>query len=77
MTRYTMSSRSQGELYTQRAMARLAEKGVHRWIFAYNMAPDVETLVRKWLFQRLNGFYCDLQLMYTPPDPSKPGRTSC
>ena len=46
--------------------ARLTEKGVHRWVFAYNMTPDVETLVRKWLVQRLDGFYCDLQLMYLP-----------
>lgn len=30
------------------------------------MAPDVETLVRKWLVQRLDGFYCDLQVMYVP-----------
>lgn len=53
MTRYTMP-------------ARLGEKDVHRWIFACNMAPDVETLVRKWLVQRLDGFYCELQVMYTP-----------
>lgn len=66
MTRYTMPARSQGALYSQRAMARLAEEDVHRWVFAYNMAPDVETLVRKWLVQRLDGFYCDLQVMYTP-----------
>lgn len=32
----------------------------------YNMAPDVETLVRKWLTTRLDGFYCDLQAMYMP-----------
>ena len=66
MTRYTMPARSQGKLYTQRAMARLAEKDAHRWVFAYNMAPDVETLVRRWLLLRLDGFYCELQLMYTP-----------
>ena len=30
------------------------------------MAPDVETLVRKWLTTRLDGFYCDLQIMYMP-----------
>lgn len=29
--------------------ARLAGKDIHRWVFACNMAPDVETLVRKWL----------------------------
>ena len=66
MTRYTMPARSQGALHMQRAMASLTEKDVHRWVFAYNMTPDVETLVRKWLVQRLNGFYCDLQVMYTP-----------
>lgn len=47
-------------------MTRLAKKDVHRWVFAYNMAPDVENLVRKWLVQRLDGFYCDLQIMYMP-----------
>lgn len=65
-TRYTMPARSQGNLYMQRAMAHLAEKDVHRWVFASNMAPGVETLVRKWLTTRLNGFYCDLQVMYMP-----------
>lgn len=30
------------------------------------MTPDVETLVRKWLVQRLDGFHCDLQVMYMP-----------
>lgn len=30
------------------------------------MAPDAETLVRKWLTTRLDGFYCDLQVMYMP-----------
>lgn len=65
-TRYTMSARSQGKLYAQRQLARLVEKDVHRWVFAYNMAPDVETLVRKWLTTRLVGFYCDLQVMYMP-----------
>lgn len=49
-----------------RAVARLYEKDVHRWVFAYNMGPDVETLVRKWLTIRLDGFYCDLQVMYMP-----------
>lgn len=65
-TRYTMPGRSQGELYAQRRLARLTEKDAHRWVFAYNMAPDVETLVRKWLTIRLDGFYCDLQVMYMP-----------
>lgn len=64
--RYTMPARSQGELYTQRQQARLVGKDVHRWVFAYNMDPGVETLVRKWLIQRLDGFYCDLQVMYMP-----------
>lgn len=66
MTRYTMSARSQGNLYMQLQQAHLIEKGIHRWVFAYNMTPDVETLVRKWLSQRLDNFYCDLQVMYTP-----------
>ena len=51
--RYTMPASSQG-------------KDVHRWVFAHNMNPDVETLVRKWLTLRLDGFYCDLQVMYMP-----------
>ena len=66
MTRYTMPARSQGKLYTQRALHHLDEKDVHMWVFAHNMAPDVETLVRKWLTIRLDGFYCDLQVMYMP-----------
>lgn len=64
--RYTMPAGSQGKLYTQRQQARLVEKDVHRWVFAHNMDPDVETLVRKWLTARLDNFYCDLQLMYIP-----------
>ena len=44
----------------------MTEKDIHRWVFANNMAPDVETLVRKWLTTRLDGFYCDLQVMYMP-----------
>lgn len=64
--RYTMPARSQGKLYMQRQQARLAEKDIHRWVFAYNMAPDVESLVRKWLTVRLDGFYCDLQVTYMP-----------
>lgn len=66
MTRYTMRNRSQGALYTQRAAAHLAEKDVHRWVFAHSMDPEVEFTVRKWLSQRLNGFYCDLQAAYMP-----------
>ena len=66
MTRYMMPARSQGKLYMQRAMTRLTEKDIHRWVFAHGMTPETESLVRKWLTQRLNGFYCDLQVMYTP-----------
>ena len=40
--------------------------GVHRWVFANGIAPDVEPVVRKWLTARLDGFRCDLQAMYTP-----------
>lgn len=61
--RYTILAGSQGKLYRQRAMA---EKDVHRWVFVYNMDPDVEDSVRKWLVQRLDSFYCDLQVMYMP-----------
>lgn len=64
--RYTMPARSQGELYMQRVMSRLDREDAHRWVFANHMDPDVETLVRKWLVQRLDGFYCDLQVMYMP-----------
>ena len=64
--RYTMPARTQGKLHAQRAMARLAEKDVHRWVFAHSMDPEVEFTVRKWLLQRLDGFYCDLQVMYMP-----------
>lgn len=39
---------------------------VHRWVFVHGMDPETEYLVRKWLSQRLDGFYCDLQSMYTP-----------
>lgn len=64
--RYTTPARSQGELHAQRTMGRLAEKDVHRWVFAHSMDPDVETSVREWLLRRLNAFHCELQLMYTP-----------
>lgn len=64
MTRYTMCNRSQGALYIQRATAHLAEKDVHRWVFAHSMDSEVESTVRKWLYQRLDGFYCDLQTAY-------------
>ena len=66
MTRYTMRARSQGELYIQRATARLAEKDVRRWVFAHSMDPAVEFTVRKWLSQRLDGFHCDVQAAYMP-----------
>jgi len=61
-----MPARSQGELYMQRRQAHLTEKDVHRWVFAFGMTPGVEFTVRKWLSIRLDGFYCDLQPMYTP-----------
>lgn len=64
--RYTMPSRSQDNIYAQRTRARLAEKDVHRWVFAHNLTPEVECTVRKWLYQRLNGFYCELQAMCMP-----------
>lgn len=66
MMRYMMSARSQGKLYTQRVIASFVEKDIHRWVFACSVAPDVEDPVRKWLLQRLDGFYCDLQVMYMP-----------
>lgn len=47
-------------------MTELVEKDVHRWVFANDLDPDVETLVRKWLTIRLDNFYCDLQVMYMP-----------
>lgn len=75
MTRYAMSARSQGKLYTQRETARLERDDVHRWVFADGLAPEVECAVRKWLFQRLDGFYCDLQSMYVPLVRHSPART--
>lgn len=52
----------------QRTVARLERDDVHRWVFVRNLTPEVEveSAVRKWLLQRLNVFYCELQLMYTP-----------
>lgn len=61
-----MPARSQGNTFMQHTMARLDEKDTHRWVFAHGLTPEVEDAVRKWLVQRLNGFYCDLQVMYTP-----------
>lgn len=67
MTRYTMGARSQGKLYTQRVMARMERDD--------GLAPEVEYAVRKWLRQRLTGFYCDLQVMYVPLVRHSPART--
>lgn len=64
MTHYMMLARSQGKLYAQRRL--LAERDTHRWVFVHSPTPEVESAVGGWLFTRLNGFYCDLQLMYTP-----------
>lgn len=61
-----MPARSQGNAFMQRTMARLDEKDVHRWVFVHNLTPEVESTVLKWLYQRLNGFYCDPQMVYTP-----------
>ena len=61
-----MPARSQGKAFMQRTAAFLERDDVHRWIFVRNLTPEVECDVRKWLLQRLNGFYCDLQLMYIP-----------
>lgn len=65
MTRYTMPARSQGELYAQRAAAHL-ERDTHRWVFVRNLTLEVEADVLKWLSRRLDGFYCDVQVMYIP-----------
>lgn len=65
MTRCTMPARPQGKLYAQRVAAQV-ERDTHRWVFAHSMDPGVEFTVRKWLSQRLNGFYCDLQAAYMP-----------
>lgn len=46
-------------------MTRL-ERDTHRWVFIHNLTPEVECAVRTWSLQRLNVFYCELQLMYTP-----------
>lgn len=76
MTRYTMPARPQGELYAQRQAAAQAERDTHRWVFVHGLTPKVEYDVRHWLACRLNGFYCDLQLMYAPQVRSiSPART--
>lgn len=66
MTRYTMPGRSQGNACVHHMLADMERNDTHRWIFVYSMSPDVESLVRKWLSLRLDGFYCDLQTGYTP-----------
>lgn len=66
MTHYTMPACSQGNAFMQRTRARLERDDVHQWVFVHNLIPEVECSVLKWLLQRLNSFYCDLQLMYTP-----------
>lgn len=60
-----MPARSQGKLYAQRRLQ--AERCAYRRVFVHSLTPEVEHAVRKWLLTRLNGFYCELQLMYTPP----------
>lgn len=59
--RYTMPAGSQGGPYMRGAFAR-------------NAAPDVETLVRKRLTARLDGFHCDPRVMHAPhaagPEPA-------
>lgn len=75
MTRCVMSARSQGKLCTQRETARLERDDVHRWVFVDGLAPEVECAVREWLFQRLDGFHCDLQVMHVPLVRHSPART--
>ena len=50
----------------QRVLSRREREDVRRWVFANRLDSDVETLVRKWLVQWLDGFYCGLQVMYMP-----------
>ena len=45
---------------------RLAGEDVDRWVFADGVDPRAEDLVREWLTARLDGFHCDLQVMYAP-----------
>lgn len=76
MTRYVIPIRSQVNAFMQRTMARLDKKDVHRWVFVHSLTPEVECAVSKWLLQRLNVFYCELQVMYTPQVRStSPART--
>lgn len=64
MTRCIRPARSQGKMYTQRRLQ--SEHDTHRWVFVNGLTPEVEYAVRKWLLQRLDGFYCELRLMYIP-----------
>lgn len=64
--RYTTPVRSVGNAYAQRMLADMERNDTSRWVFVYNMSPYTEPLVRKWLSQRLDGFHCDLQAVYTP-----------
>ena len=64
--RYMMPARSQGKLHMQRTLTELVEKDEHPPVSVYDIDPDVETLVRKWFYTRLDDFYCDLQVMYIP-----------
>lgn len=41
-------------------------RDTHRWVFVNGLTPEVDYAVRHWLTLRLNGFYCDLQAVYTP-----------
>lgn len=62
MTRYTMPGRSQGKAFMQRAIARLERDDVHRWVFAHNLAPEVEYAVRSTSLARTH-----IVLNNTPP----------
>ena len=73
--RYTMSARPQGKLYMQRQQAHFFGKGVHRWVFANNIAPDVETLVRKWLTTRLDAHRVEQHPSATPTSRPPHDRT--
>ena len=60
--RYMMPARSQGKLHAQRTMASLAEKDVHRWVFAHSLAPEAESAVRSTSLARTH-----IVLNNTPP----------
>lgn len=75
MTHFEMPAWSQGKLYAQRREIQ-PERDMHRWVFVHSLTPEVESAVRHWLTVRLNGFYCDLQAMYTPHlNPAVQART--